>query len=502
MADEILIIDADRAHSQALGPFLERRQFDFSMAETMEEALPFFDALGPHFVLIADPQHLEPGSLEVLQRYKANYPSIQIIIISPKDNLTGIMEKMGLDVLSYLEKPVNSVAFELALKQARHQGRIDVQLQDHRKKIKTLQSTQILYEQLFDEVPCYITVQDRQFRITATNRLFKEHFGTEIGSYCYEVYKHRSSPCAHCPVANTFETGLPNRTEEVVTAKSGQKYHVLTWTAAIRNGDGEITQVMEMSTDITHIRQLQDHLTSLGLMIGSMSHGIKGMLTALDGGIYQLETGLKKNDPERIERAFGQVRQMADRIRKMVLEILYYAKSRKLQYQTVDVGQLLKRIVESTIPKAQQNQIPFETEIADDLGQCEVDPNWFESAMVNFLENAIEACTHDRSKSDHRVLFSAHPLEDRRICFEVKDNGMGMDRETREKMFTLFFSSKGSQGTGLGMFIAHHVITQHGGAIKVSSELGEGTHFTICIPRERPAKIPLTELNGDVLPSK
>ncbi len=351
-------------------------------------------------------------------------------------------------------------------------------------------------------MPCYITVQDRQFRITATNRLFKEHFGTEIGSHCYEIYKHRSTQCAHCPVADTFVTGIPNRTEEVVTAKSGQKYHVLTWTAPIRDDDGKITQVMEMSTDITHIRQLQDHLTSLGLMIGSMSHGIKGMLTALDGGIYQLETGLKKNDPQRIDRAFEQVRQMADRIRKMVLEILYYAKSRKLQYQTVDVGQLLKRIVESTSPKARQNQIPFETDIADNLGQCEVDPNWFEAALVNFLENAIEACTHDRSKSDHRVLFSARPLEGNRICFEVDDNGLGMDQETREKMFTLFFSSKGSQGTGLGMFIAHHVITQHGGEIQVTSEPGQGAHFIICIPRERPAKIPLAELNGDVLPSK
>lgn len=502
MADELLIIDPDKAHSQALAPFIERRQFDLSMAESMEAAMPFFDALGPHFILIADPQYLEPESIEVLQRYKANHPSTQIIIAALKETLSTVMEKLGLDALCYLEKPVNSIALDLALKQARHQMETQKKLHQYATKIKTLQTTHTLYEQLFDEVPCYITVQNRQFRITATNRLFKEHFGTEIGSYCYEVYKHRSTQCANCPVADTFVTGIPNRTEEVVTAKSGQKYHVLTWTAPIRDAEGEITQVMEMSTDITHIRQLQDHLTSLGLMIGSMSHGIKGMLTALDGGIYQLETGLKKNDGKRIDRAFDQVRQMADRIRKMVLEILYYAKSRQLQYQTVDVSQLLERVVESTFPKARQNQIPFDTDIADNLGQCEVDPNWFEAALVNFLENAIEACTHDRSKSEHRVLFSARPLEGNRICFEVDDNGMGMDQETREKMFTLFFSSKGSQGTGLGMFIAHHVITQHGGEIQVTSEPGEGAHFTICIPRERPAKTLLAELNGDVLQSK
>ena len=55
---------------------------------------------------------------------------------------------------------------------------------------------------------------------------------------------------------------------------------MLVWSAPIRDLYGEITQVMEMSTDITEIRRLQDHLTSLGFMLGSMSHGVKGMLTA------------------------------------------------------------------------------------------------------------------------------------------------------------------------------------------------------------------------------
>jgi signal transduction histidine kinase len=63
---------------------------------------------------------------------------------------------------------------------------------------------------------------------------------------------------------------------------------------------------------------------------------------------------------------------------------------------------------------------------------------------------------------------------------------MGMDRETREKMFTLFFTSKGSQGTGLGLFIANRVISQHGGEILVESTLGKGTSFHIWLPKEKP----------------
>ena len=74
---------------------------------------------------------------------------------------------------------------------------------------------------------------------------------------------------------------------------------------------------MEMSTNITQIRQLQDHLVSLGLMLGSVSHGVKGMLTALDGGIYHLEAGLAQDDHKRMVMAAGQVKEMSDKIKKI-----------------------------------------------------------------------------------------------------------------------------------------------------------------------------------------
>ena len=78
------------------------------------------------------------------------------------------------------------------------------------------------------------------------------------------------------------EEGKTQQYETVVTSKSGEHYNVLVWTAPIKNVDGEVTHVMEMSTNITQIRKLQDRLTSLGLLLGSISHGIKGILTGLE----------------------------------------------------------------------------------------------------------------------------------------------------------------------------------------------------------------------------
>ncbi|BBD10082.1 response regulator [Desulfovibrio ferrophilus] len=349
-----------------------------------------------------------------------------------------------------------------------------------------LRTTRAKYQMLFDEAPCFISVQDQEFRITAANKLFKDHFGEpDEGSCCYKAYSRREAPCEKCPVAETFEDGQSHQMETVVTSKHGQQYNVLIWTAPIRDADGNVVEVMEMSTDITQLRELQDHLASLGLMIGSMSHGIKGMLTALDGGIYRVESGFKKNDSERIETGWETVKDLVNRIRSMVLQMLYYAKNRDLNWDGVDVASFFDGVAHLIHPKAQAAGVEFHSETRGDLGMFEADAAVISAALVNFLENAVDACGDDSCKAEHAVTFSVSGEKDH-IVFTVADNGTGIAPEVREKMFTLFFSSKGCKGTGLGLFVSDKSIRQHGGTITVDSEAGKGSAFTVRLPRVLP----------------
>ncbi len=485
MPDTVLLIDKDQEHAAALALYLERQRFEVTTATDPDELLVLIDNLAPEFI-IADPDLPRSDMIYLLEQVKKTSPRTQIIITTLEKNLDKAIELLGFSSQHYLEKPIKGNLLDLALKDAREKIGLIRKLEHYERRLASMETAENLYRQLFDEVPCYISVQDDQFRMTASNTLFKKNFGPQIGTYCYEIYKQRSTPCEKCPVAETFKDGLPHQTEEIVTSKDGTPYNVLTFTAPIRNADGKITQVMEMSTNITQIRQLQDHLVSLGLMLGSMSHGVKGMLTAMDGGIYQLETGIANKDEQRTEKALDQVKQMAGRIRKMVLEILYYAKSRALRYQTLQIEKLAHTVADTARPLAEKNGVRLELEIPSGLGEIEIDPNWVQAALVNLLENAVDACTHDRSKTDHYIKFSVQETEKDTICLIIKDNGMGMDTETRNKMFTLFFTSKGSQGTGLGLFITNRVITQHGGHIHVDSELQEGSCFKICLPRYCP----------------
>ncbi|MGD8509744.1 MAG: PAS domain S-box protein, partial [Syntrophobacterales bacterium] len=116
------------------------------------------------------------------------------------------------------------------------------------------------YQTLFEEVPCQMSVQDRDFRIIQVNRVFQERFGDRLGEYCYRAYKGRDEICPVCPVEATFEDGKPHFSEEVALGKDGTPVHMLVSTSPIYNEEGEVVAAIEMSTDITQVRLLEDEL--------------------------------------------------------------------------------------------------------------------------------------------------------------------------------------------------------------------------------------------------
>ncbi len=334
------------------------------------------------------------------------------------------------------------------------------------------------YHQLFNEAPCYITVLDKSLRITATNRNFENDFGYGLGRYCYEIYKHRDQPCTDCPVLRTIKYGTPQESESVVTSQTGAKYNVLMRTAPIRDISGEISQVLEMSTNITEIRQIQDRLSSVGLLIGSISHSMKGLLTGLDGGIYKIDSGLTMDNYLRVRDGWDGVKLTLGLVKRMILDLLYYAKEKDLNCETMPIANFTRQVAAQFQQKLESRPIRFDLEMADSLQEFCVDPGALTSVLMNILENALDACMHDKVKSHHEVVLSVKENKGE-VLFEIRDNGIGMDEATKEKLFTPCFSTKGTRGTGLGLFISKEIVRRHGGSIAAESFPGQGSRFIV-----------------------
>ena len=221
-------------------------------------------------------------------------------------------------------------------------------------------------------------------------------------------------------------------------------------------------------------------ITGVG-SISALASDAEGLLTGLDGGIYMVNSGFAKEKPERIEKGWEMVQRNVERIRSMVLDILYYAKDRELTVDEVDLVSIVSEFRDGIEKKASDANVGVAITIADDVDIFQGDPQAIRAMLLNLLENSLDACRMDKDKGDHWI-----SLKFRReapwILIDVEDNGLGMNQETLEKIFSLFCSSKGIKGSGLGLFISNKIVDKHGGTIEVDSEPGRGTRFMVKLP--------------------
>jgi PAS domain S-box-containing protein len=235
--------------------------------------------------------------------------------------------------------------------------------------------------------------------------------------------------------------------------------------------------------DVTELHQMKDNLSTLGLMVGTISHSLRGCLSGLDASLYLIERGFYRNRPAQIEEGLDVTKLMADRIRKLVLDILYYSKERDLEIEDLEVWQFAKEITIFIEKRIKAANIRFVTDFQNTSGNFAIDPEVIRAALINILENAMEACIEDVREIDHRIRFAVR-ADKASVTFDISDNGPGMEKEQANSIFQLFSSSKGKRGTGIGLFVTRKGILKHGGTISVDSSPDAGARFRIVLPRK------------------
>jgi signal transduction histidine kinase len=234
--------------------------------------------------------------------------------------------------------------------------------------------------------------------------------------------------------------------------------------------------------DVTKLHQMKDNLSNLGLMLSTISHSLRGCLTGLNASLYNVEAGFYRNNPAQIEEGLDLCKLMVDRVRKLVLDILYHSKERDLEIEVVEVWRFAKEVAILIENRIKAANITFATTFPPDAGWFAIDPEVIRTALMNILENAMEACIEDRRSIAHRITFSTR-IDEANVCFEISDNGPGVEEEQAKNMFQLFSSSKGNRGTGIGLFVTRKAILKHGGTIRVESKPDQGATFHIVLPR-------------------
>jgi len=283
--------------------------------------------------------------------------------------------------------------------------------------------------------------------------------------------------------------------ETRLLTKSGEVRTVLLTLSRLRDREGNTIGTVGISKDITQRKMLQRELlqaqkyAAIGQAVTRIQHAIKNMLNSLKGGAYLVRVGMAKDNRERIEEGRVMLEEGIDRISSLSYNMLNFAREWKPELQRADLSELAVKVCEQNRQTAADHGVTLRHHVSDGLPSVLCDPKLIHMATTDIVVNAIDACIWKDYGSDERpeVLVQTS-LKEPRGCFliEVRDNGCGMTDEVRRNIFTLFFSTKESRGTGLGLAVTDKIIRVHEGEISVESEPERGTTFRICIPMDGP----------------
>ena len=498
MAETILLVDDEEDIRLVLSVALADMGFDVITANSGKTGIQLFREHRPPIV-VTDIKMPDIDGVDLLRLMKTEDPDVEVVMITGHGDMNTAIRSFQNEATDFINKPIDVKTLEKAIFRvrdkirARDQGRLytsnlERMLCDKIEAVKRLgkarPETGGMSARMFDDLPSPVAMIDAEYVIRDTNLPFQEEFGNVTETRCYQALKNRDGPCPDCRLSETLEGGQSVHWQTSISKPSGKSRDMLVWASPVSGGVQGRGGALALYTDLFQLLDFQDNLASLGLMMGSVSHTIKGMLTSLDGGMYLLDSGLKSDDGERVAEGLSLVKQMVGNIRNTVLDVLLFSKERDLNKEPLPVHGFTESLAATVSPKIRQAGVSFRLENPDSSARMLADPDFLTTAFVNILENALEACLEDAESAEGREKFVrlAVTVGPESAEFFIEDNGKGMDEEVCKKLFELFFSTKGRKGTGLGLYITKRTITQHGGTITVESTPGSGSCFTVRLP--------------------
>jgi PAS domain S-box-containing protein len=280
---------------------------------------------------------------------------------------------------------------------------------------------------------------------------------------------------------------LPWR-ETSIVARNGEHIPVR-FSGTILHEKNRMMGIVAFFNDLREIKLLEKELVSaerlaaIGQTVAGMAHGIKNILHGLKGGSYIVNIGINEGQTEKLKTGWQMVQRNIDRTSDLVQDLLSYSKEREPEFRPCFPNEIADDVCELMKEVAGENDVAIVKKFSESIGEEAMDSRTIHRCLLNLVSNAIDACRYDDSiTKTHCVTVSTALESDNFIRFDVSDNGSGMTEEVKEKIFGSFFSTKGSQGTGLGLLVSRKLIEEHGGTIDVTSQLGEGTTFTVRLP--------------------
>lgn len=387
-------------------------------------------------------------------------------------------------------KSQNEAAFVLETFQS-----VVAQLQEQQQELERLtteasrraDSAELFSERIVASMPTGLIAFDLSGTATVANApahaLFDNRQKIE-GEHFQSIF--RDVPALAELVHSCLETGQVFRREEFDINASPQPKRLGATVAPIDLTASGSKGALCLITDITEVMQLREqvalkrNLESLGEMSAGLAHEFKNAMAALHGYAQLLQT---IESDARTRDAADALLQEVRNLSEMTTAFLNFAKPQPLQVEQTSFHELLDDCARELQSLGEQRKVKMEMNYSNIDLQVNADPRLLRQAVLNILRNAIEAIPDEQTDRRVTVTTLVESADGKRwATVTIRDSGSGIARADLPKVFIPFFTTKAS-GHGVGLPLAHRIVTQHGGTLSAANASDAGAVFTLRLPQ-------------------
>jgi two-component system NtrC family sensor kinase len=238
-----------------------------------------------------------------------------------------------------------------------------------------------------------------------------------------------------------------------------------------------MTQIIKNNKEMEANLAQQGKMASLGVLSSGVAHEINNPLGVILGYASYIEGKISPDDPN--YNYIHEIKRESKRCKKIVQDLLSYARTPRPALEETDVNALLEQIVDFAANHTDMHHVSVVKRLAPGLPRIMVDGDQMRQVAINLILNAGAAMNEGG-----RLVVSTSLDGEGYVNLRFADDGAGIPQENLEKIFEPFFTTK-ARGTGLGLAITRQIVEQHQGKIDIESEMGKGTTVTIRLPIER-----------------
>jgi len=499
----VLLIDDEEGIRKVMSIALRDAGYAVWIADSGEQGLEIFRRELPALVL-TDIKMPGMDGIEVLRRIKEFKTDTEVIIITGHGEMELAISALQLEASDFITKPIHDEALFIALKRAEEKISLKRQLRDYtenlerRVKAATAEIRRIsdFQANLIDNSLDGIVAGDHERKVvifnTSAERLtgygveevvgkitLEDLYGKELVDHWLSRQSQEGEPSSE---------DVSTHQDTTIRSREGKRIPIRL-THTILRQEGQKVGCVTFFQDLREIRRLEkqlvqsERLAAIGQTSATIAHAIKNIVGGLKGGMFVVNKGFELSNQEYLQDGWDMVQRNVAKISSLAMDLLIYSKERKPEYRLAQVNEVAAEVVELMKLRAEEFKVNLVLEATDGLEPVAMDVSGIHQCLVNLLSNAIDACWpeicgHERGQ----VVVRTYRHPDWAVCVEVEDNGCGIEESDKERIFTSFFSTKGADGTGLGLMNVQKIAREHQGRMEVESEPNKGSVFRLLLP--------------------